>query len=175
MKIFLSIREQVNYFWLISVRARFFTTESTPISKVHRVTPHQNGWHVVVISVYHRQFGLSEFFCTIWSVVIFRFLMNYPSPNVNHNSQLISRLVKNRKNPVDSYWFSFLSIECVQLIEQCLAIRSSERPTLEQCLQSNWLKLPSSRDLCLSRRRSSPSNRGKRPSSTRTWRSSRLR
>ncbi|CAF0766226.1 unnamed protein product [Rotaria sordida] len=43
-----------------------------------------------------------------------------------------------------------LSPECVQLIEQCLSIRSSERPTLEQCLQSTWLKLPSSRDLCLS-------------------------
>ncbi|CAF0778337.1 unnamed protein product [Rotaria sp. Silwood1] len=43
-----------------------------------------------------------------------------------------------------------LSSECVQLIEQCLSIRSSERPTLDQCLQSEWLKLPSSRDLCLS-------------------------
>lgn len=41
------------------------------------------------------------------------------------------------------------SLECVQLIEQCLSIRSSERPTLEQCLQSEWLKSPSSRDLCL--------------------------
>jgi serine/threonine protein kinase len=42
-----------------------------------------------------------------------------------------------------------LSSECIQLIEQCLCIRSSERPTLEQCFQSEWLKLPSSRDLCL--------------------------
>lgn len=40
-------------------------------------------------------------------------------------------------------------LECVQLIEQCLSIRSSERPTLEQCLQSEWLKFPSSRDLSL--------------------------
>ena len=45
--------------------------------------------------------------------------------------------------------FPLLCLECVQLIEQCLSIRSSERPTLEQCLQSDWLKLPSSRDLCL--------------------------
>jgi hypothetical protein len=41
-------------------------------------------------------------------------------------------------------------LECVHLIEQCLSIRSSERPTLEQCLNSEWLKYPSSRDLCLS-------------------------
>lgn len=43
-----------------------------------------------------------------------------------------------------------LSSECIQLIEQCLSIRSSERPTLDQCLQSEWLKSPSSRDLYLS-------------------------
>ncbi|CAF0942075.1 unnamed protein product [Adineta ricciae] len=43
-----------------------------------------------------------------------------------------------------------LSQECIQLIEQCLSIRSSERPTLDQCLQSEWLKHPSSKDLSLS-------------------------
>ncbi|CAF4554645.1 unnamed protein product, partial [Rotaria magnacalcarata] len=56
---------------------------------------------------------------------------------------------------------SHLSSECVQLIEQCLSIRSSERPTLDQCLQSAWLKFPSSRDLSLSlapRRRGGHSN-----------------
>ncbi|CAF0880894.1 unnamed protein product [Adineta ricciae] len=42
-----------------------------------------------------------------------------------------------------------LSSDCIQLIEQCLSIRSSERPTLDECLQSEWLKSPSSRDLCL--------------------------
>lgn len=53
----------------------------------------------------------------------------------------------------------YLYLECVQLIEQCLSIRSSERPTLDECLQSAWLKFPSSRDLCLSlapRRRGGP-------------------
>ena len=45
-------------------------------------------------------------------------------------------------------FYSYL--ECIQLIEQCLSIRSSERPSLEQCLQSEWLKLPSSKDLSLS-------------------------
>jgi len=43
----------------------------------------------------------------------------------------------------------YMVLECIQLIEQCLSIRSSERPTLEQCLQSEWLKFPSSKDLCL--------------------------
>lgn len=43
--------------------------------------------------------------------------------------------------------FFFLRLECIELIQQCLAIRSSERPSLEECLQSTWLKLPSSRDL----------------------------
>jgi hypothetical protein len=54
-----------------------------------------------------------------------------------------------------------LILECVQLIEQCLSIRSSERPTLEQCLQSEWLKFPSSKDLSLlliSRRRTAGHN-----------------
>ncbi|CAF0938251.1 unnamed protein product [Adineta steineri] len=45
---------------------------------------------------------------------------------------------------------SHLSSECVQLIEQCLSIRSSERPTLDQCLQSEWLKFASTRDLSIS-------------------------
>jgi len=48
------------------------------------------------------------------------------------------------------HFFCFVILECIQLIEQCLSIRSSERPTLEQCLQSEWLKYPSLRDLTLS-------------------------
>jgi len=45
---------------------------------------------------------------------------------------------------------SHLTPECIELIQRCLAIRSSERPSLEECLRSTWLKLPSSRDLRIS-------------------------
>ncbi|CAF2996744.1 unnamed protein product [Rotaria socialis] len=65
---------------------------------------------------------------------------------------------------------SHISPECVKLIEQCLSIRSSERPTLDECLKSEWLKYPSSRDLCLSlaprRRRGHTSSSSKSTSSS---------
>lgn len=61
-------------------------------------------------------------------------------------------------------------LECVKLIERCLSIRSSERPTLDECLKSEWLKQPSSRDLCLSllprRRRGTNSSSSKSTSSS---------
>ncbi|CAF0843360.1 unnamed protein product [Adineta steineri] len=64
---------------------------------------------------------------------------------------------------------SHISSDCIQLIEQCLSIRSSERPTLDQCLNSEWFKYPSSRDLCLSlvsRKRGGHNSSSSKPTSS---------
>ena len=129
--------------------------ESIQISKVLPVMQHRNGSRVDVILVYLKQFGHWEFFSTILFVVIFHLLMSYRLSNVNFTIPLTFLQVQSAGDQFVEEHFAFL-LECVKLIEQCLAIRSSERPTLDQCFQSDWLKSPSSRDLSLpllSRRR----------------------
>ncbi|CAF0748155.1 unnamed protein product [Didymodactylos carnosus] len=84
-----------------------------------------------------RYFGLPA---TIWSLGILLYDMVVGDIPFTDELQIIKCQLKFPEH---------LSQECINLITQCLSIRSSERPTIDQCLQSSWLKLPNSRDLRL--------------------------
>ncbi|CAF0977797.1 unnamed protein product [Didymodactylos carnosus] len=84
-----------------------------------------------------RYFGLPA---TVWSLGILLYDMVVGDIPFTDDLQIIKCQLKFPEH---------LSQECINLITCCLSIRSSERPTTEQCIQSDWLKLPHSRDLRL--------------------------
>jgi len=84
-----------------------------------------------------RYFGLPA---TVWSLGILLYDMVVGDIPFSDDLQIIKCQLK----------FPDISQECINLIQRCLSVRSSERPTIEQLIQSDWLKLPSTRDLCLS-------------------------
>ena len=82
-----------------------------------------------------RQFGHSEYYCTIWSAVGFLLRMIKQLFAVVSNGKLASVQV------TQAAYFSLLyCLACMDLVGKCLSRDGFLRPGLEQILEHAWIK-----------------------------------